>query len=104
MASEYQNRPRIYCPDGFSISIQAGTSHYSSPHVDALPLSAYRALELGYPMQDDKRVILEELREYRDGYSDIYGEVEKEKVLALLRSHGFNGLPDMLPKRIGEDY
>lgn len=43
-----QIRPRIICSDGFSVSIQASTSHYCIPRNNVGP---YTHFEIGYPSE-----------------------------------------------------
>jgi len=38
--------PRLRCPDGFNVSVQASSTHYSSPRRDDGP---YSKVECGYP-------------------------------------------------------
>jgi len=47
-------RPRIYCRDGFSFSVQAGPGHYSQPKDTDGP---YEQMEVGLPSEGDDLLI-----------------------------------------------
>ncbi len=76
-------RPRVFCQDGFSISIQAGIGHHSTPN-DKNNYTYYSCLELGYPSEDDS---LAELAQYKD-VGDVYSYVDWMVVEKLLDKHG----------------
>lgn len=44
-------RPRLYCYDGYSISVQASEYHYCSPRLNGL--QDYQSVELGFPSKED---------------------------------------------------
>ena len=78
------NRPRLYCNDGYSISVQASEFHYCSPRLNGL--QDYKSVELGYPSAEDELV-----NEYAEGmdYTDtVYGYVPIEVVEKLIEKHG----------------
>ena len=45
--SYQETRPRIFCEDGVSLSVQASSGMYCSPREDGL--SYYSEVEVGYP-------------------------------------------------------
>ena len=78
------NRPRLYCNDGYSISVQASEFHYCSPRLNGL--QDYKSVELGYPSAEDELI-----NEYAEGmdYTDtVYGYVPIEVVEKLIEKHG----------------
>ena len=78
------NRPRLYCNDGYSISVQASAFHYCSPRLNGL--QDYKSVELGYPSAEDELI-----NEYAEGmdYTDtVYGYVPIEVVENLIEKHG----------------
>lgn len=48
--SKYCQRPRLFCNDGFNMSVQGSAFHYSNPRSTE---SAYTEMEIGYPSQED---------------------------------------------------
>ena len=82
-------RPRATCKDGFSISIQAGSSLYCRPRQDWL--YEYDSVELGYPSDPDD-LIAEYAEDPDDLTGTVYGYVPVELVDQLLEKHG--GLVD----------
>lgn len=78
-------RPRAVCKDGFSISIQAGSSLYCRPRQDWL--YEYDSVELGFPSDPDD--LIEEYAEDPEDLTDtVYGYVPVELVDQLLEKHG----------------
>lgn len=80
------NRPRLYCNDGYSISVQASAFHYCSPRLNGL--QDYKSVELGYPSAEDE--LINEYAEDGDmNYTDtVYGYVPIEIVEKLIEKHG----------------
>lgn len=81
----YLVRPRIYCKDGFSISVQGGTEfHYCTPRKHC---NQYECVELGFPSAEDPL-----LEDYAEDPSDqtgtVYGYVPIEVVESLIEKHG----------------
>ena len=73
----------VMCADGFKVSIQASSAHYSVPRDN---VRAYRACELGYPSEADDLI-----KEYAEGedYTDtVYAYVPAKVIQALLEKHG----------------
>ena len=84
-SNPYLVRPRIWCKDGFSISVQGGTEfHYCSPR---LHCNQYIEIELGFPSAADPL-----LEDYAEDPSDptgtVYGYVPIEVVESLVEKHG----------------
>ena len=85
-------RPRVFCKDGFNISIQASKSHYSEPRED--DSKTYTKVELGFPssVHDLPEEIKQELIQYSDDYPElttgtVYGYVPVELVNRILEFH-----------------
>lgn len=79
-----ENRPRLYCNDGYSISVQASAFHYCSPRLNGA--QDYKSVELGFPNMEDELI-----NEYAEGldYTDtVYGYVPIEIVEKLIEKHG----------------
>ena len=77
-------RPRIVCNDGFDISLQAGTSSYSSPKKTAYE---YATVELGFP--SDEEELINEYAEYTTDYTNtVYGHTPIELIEAVIKKHG----------------
>ncbi len=84
---------RVYCNDGFSISIQAGDGLYCSPRNNKGP---YSELELGNPSHPDELII---------GYAEdpdrpthtVYAYVPSTVVWDLLAKHGYTVEGSQLP-------
>jgi hypothetical protein len=78
--------PRIECPDGFCVSVQAGQYLYCSPRHDN---GAWYEVELGFPTEK-----VEAWMPYIDGYDSdptdtVYGYVPIDLVEAELVRHGW---------------
>jgi hypothetical protein len=82
-------RPKIFCNDGFSLSVQGAYGSYSWPRKDKA--NHYSEMEIGYP--SEKEPILTEygedqFEEDSDEYSDIYHYVPIEVINKVLLKHG----------------
>jgi hypothetical protein len=78
----YKREP-VVCADGYKISIQASSTHYSSPRSTA---KKYKACELGYPSEADE--LINSYAESEDYTSTIYPYVPAKVIQALLEKHG----------------
>jgi hypothetical protein len=58
------HRPRIFCKDGFNVSVQGSNNNYSSP---ASEFGPYESMELGFPSQGDELI-----KAYMEGRYNIY--------------------------------
>jgi hypothetical protein len=96
--------PRIFCKDGFNVSLQTGKSLYCTPREDNGP---WFQVELGFPTSGDTR-----LTEYMDFYSSdeneipdpsnhVYGFVPLDIVLEVFEDHG--GIDEDATKHWSED-
>ena len=75
----------VICKDGFRISIQAGSSKYSSPR--SSNAEKYEALELGYPSHKDD-LILGWAEQPEMPTQTVYGYVPVNTIYLLLTKHG----------------
>lgn len=73
-------RPRVKCADGFTMSVQASSSHYCIPRKDGE--GYYSAVEVGYPYETTP-----ELFEYSAG-GGVYGYVPIDEVQTICDKHG----------------
>ena len=107
-----KKRPRVFCKDGYSVSIQASEYHCCEPEYSQIPPKKngrwliyngffgdepretffssdyipYKSVELGYPSERDELI-----NEYgdRDDFPDaIYAYVPVEVVEQLIEKHG----------------
>ena len=77
----------IECPDGYSVSIQAGEYLYSNPRLDYVDGMVYEAVELGYPSREDE--LLKGYAEDPDNPTDtVYGYTPVSVVDEVLAKHG----------------
>lgn len=79
-SDQFRIRPRIFCNDGFSLSVQAGKYHYCTPRDNYGP---YTAVEVGFPSGP----VPATWQDYSDG-DNVYGYVPIEMVAELIVSHG----------------
>lgn len=82
----FKPRKRMYCADGWNVSVQAGDGMYSYPRSN--DADEYHAVELGYPSAGDER-----LREYADTEKedmtqDVFGYVPVHVLQAIADDHG----------------
>lgn len=80
-----ENRPRLYCNDGYSISVQASSFHYCEPRLNGI--QDYESVELGYPSEEDE-LINEYAEDDLDYTETVYGYVPIEIVEELINKHG----------------
>lgn len=83
--NEYVIRQPIVCKDGFTVSVQGGTSlHYCIP---CCHKNEYNKVELGYPSMVDS-LILEYAEDNTRPTGTVYGYVPIEVVEKLIQKHG----------------
>jgi hypothetical protein len=79
----------IICKDGVSLSMQVGSSLYSTPREARGP---YTAVEVGFITDNNGNPVTppDTWREYSDGEfpSDVYGYVPVELVAEFIDAHG----------------
>ena len=80
-----QNRPRLMCADGFSVSVQASEYHYCTPRINGA--DKYETVELGFPSAEDSLIV--DYAEEADRPTDtVYGYVPVHIVCELVEKHG----------------
>ena len=92
--------PKIVCSDGFSMSVQVGSSLYSTPKKVA---KRYSAVEIGFPSEDEPLI-----EKYAESYYDpdvdfkytetVYPYVPVRVVDKVLKKHGGIDLTETLRK------
>ena len=90
--------PKIICSDGFTMSVQVGSSLYSTPKKVA---KRYSAVEIGFPSEDEPLI-----EKYAESYYDpdvdfkytetIYPYVPVRVVDKVLKKHGGIDLAETL--------
>lgn len=70
-------KPRIYCNDGFYMSVQGASGMYSSPRKT---VEIYDSMEIGYPS--------EEISEIDSDGGGIYGYVLVKTIQEIIDNHG----------------
>ena len=80
-----ENRPRLYCNDGYSISVQASSFHYCRPRLDGI--QNYESVELGFPSTEDE-LINDYAKDNSDYTKTVYGYVPIEISEELINKHG----------------
>lgn len=82
-----ENRPRIFCADGFNFSVQASEFHYCSPRENSRDGSSYYAFEVGFPSHGEIDFIpyAENKRHCRQ---TVYGWVPYSDIEAVIEKHG----------------
>lgn len=78
-------RPWALCNDGYEISIQASSYHYSNPRVDGA--SEYTEVELVFPNEPDD-AILEYAEDPGMPIDTVYGFVPIDLAEELIQKHG----------------
>jgi hypothetical protein len=81
------SRPKTICKDGFVVSVQGSSFHYSSPKKNN---ATYTNVEVGFPSERPEPWLMwEEFCEDPERPTEtVYGYVPAEMVLVLLESHG----------------
>lgn len=86
-------RPRVWCRDGFNISIQGGEGSYSTPRKN---VKEFMAMECGYPNRVEE-LILEFADDPANPTETIYGWVPIEIIQQVIDKHGGIDLDQTIP-------
>ncbi|NEG85063.1 hypothetical protein GQQ15_06255 [Pantoea agglomerans] len=78
---------RVKCADGYSVSIQASSSHYCDPRETLWDVQCYSSFELGYPSAADD-ALMEYVEDAERPTDTVYGYVPREVVEQVIASHG----------------
>lgn len=85
-------KPRLFCKDGTSLSLQASEYHYCTPRDNSGP---YSHMEIGFvldensnptPLPEEFDIYADDLAENR--ISSVYGYVPVELIESFIESHG----------------
>lgn len=79
-----ETRPRIFCKDGFSISVQGGEALYSSPRRN---VKVFEAVECGFPSQAEE-LLIEYAEERKKPKDSVYPYVPLEVIEKVIEKHG----------------
>lgn len=79
-----ETRPRIFCKDGFSISVQGGEALYSHPRRNG---KKFEAVECGFPSQAEE-LLMEYAEERRKPKDTVYPYVPLDVVEKVIEKHG----------------
>lgn len=88
-------RPRLYCADGYSLSVQASAGHYCRPRTD--DATEYSMVEVGFPVTADGKTSRPTALGKPDG--GVYAWVPVRDVNVLIKRHG--GLGGASSKQAG---
>ena len=77
--------PRIYCNDGFNISVQGSSTAYALPREDDGP---YTHVECGFPSENPGYELMEFAENSGDPTGTVYGYVPVDVVMRVLFLHG----------------
>jgi len=80
---EYQQRNRIICKDGFSISVQGSAGHYCEPRIDT---NRYFFVELGFPSKEET-LINKYAEDMENPTNTVYGWVPIDVVEEVIKKH-----------------
>lgn len=79
-----ETKPRIYCNDGFNLSVQAGIGMYSTPRKTA---KSYSTVEVGFPSEPDE-MLASYAEDIRNQTETVYPYTDFDVVNALIEKHG----------------
>ena len=79
-------RPRIYCNDGFSMSVQAGKHLYCEPR-ENLESGEYVSCEVGFPSEKEE-LLLPYIEDPGRPKDTVYYEVPIEVIEKVIEKHG----------------
>lgn len=81
---EYQQRSRVFCKDGFNVSIQGSKGHYCQPRDY---VKEYNNLELGFPSEEE--ILINEYAEnVLNPTETVYGWTPIEVIEQVIEKHG----------------
>lgn len=81
---KFYKRPRVWCRDGFNISIQGGEGSYSTPRKN---VQEFMAMECGYPNRVEE-LILEFAEDRANPTETVYGWVPIDIIQQVIDKHG----------------
>ena len=78
------HNPRVFCKDGFIMSVQAGQSLYSTPKDEA---DKYEEVEVGYPSTEES-LITSYAEDKENLCGTVYGYVPCSIIDKVIEKHG----------------
>ena len=90
---------RLYCSDGFNMSVQASERNYCSPRDNTGP---YTAVEIGYPSAVDPRLI-PFAEDKADPLGTVYAWVPTRVLWEVITEHGGIKSGELPPITIGAE-
>jgi hypothetical protein len=81
---QYYCRPEIVCNDGFKMSVQGNTGHYSTPRSNE---KEFTAMEIGFPSSEEY-LIIEYAERKEMPTQTVYGWVPIETIEEVIIKHG----------------
>ena len=85
-AKRFHVRPRIYCNDGFNLSVQANEGTYCAPRRLLDENETYYEAEIGYPSEVEP--LITEFAEEPDYTNTVYPYVSTDLIEQVLEKHG----------------
>lgn len=86
-ATDWVGVNRLYCNDGFSMSVQAHDGAYCNPRVDPDSTDYYFSVEIGFPSEKED-LIMEYAEDYDRPTETVYGYVPVGAVAQVIEKHG----------------
>ena len=77
-------RPKIFCKDGFSMSVQGSFGHYSQPRSNE---SVFSEMEIGYPNKEEP-LIMKYAENEGIPTETVYGYVPCDIIEKVIEKHG----------------
>ena len=76
---------KVFCKDGFNMSVQANSSAYCAPRIDGA--KKYWEVEIGYPSEKES-LIMEYAEDPSKPTDTVYGYVPVNTVYLIITKHG----------------
>ena len=92
--------PKLYCKDGFNMSVQASRIHYSSPKEDDPGEGGYESVEVGYPSKIEK-LLMPYIESPEKPTDTVYPYVPVETVVKVIEKHG--GIDKKLSEKMARE-
>ena len=86
-ATDWFGVKRLYCNDGFSMSVQAHKYNLCSPRVNPEETDCYDQVEVGFP-SDREELLMEYVEDYDNPTDTVYAYVPVEVVQEVIEKHG----------------
>ena len=80
----YCFRPRLFCKDGFNMSVQASAGHYCIPRKT---VDSYESVEIGFPSEEEG-IIISYAEDKNSPTQTVYACVPIQLVQDVINKHG----------------